>query len=319
MGITLKTTQSLPIGSVEIIRMYPLDFEEFLIANGVGTLLLDTMRRNFSARQSMPSAIHDKLLDLFRKYLIVGGLPAAVCAFVEEQNVMKVRSIQRDIMRLYKADAARYETSSRRLRIQRIYDMIPSNLENKKKRMVAKDVENKVGKRMVDYCEEFDYLTASGIALEVKAVSNPHFPLVESAGKNLLKLYLNDVGLLTNVFFGNNVRAVLDDVKSVNLGSVYETAVAQELSAHGFRLYYYDNKKNGEVDYLIDDTRNLSVLPIEVKSGKDYKIHSALSRFLAVEDYHVSSAMVLSNAREVEEKDGIVYMPVYYVVCLSPA
>lgn len=319
LGITLKTTQSLPIGSVEIIRMYPLDFEEFLIANGVGALLLDTMRSNFEAKKSMPPAIHEKLMDLFKKYLIVGGLPAAVCAFVDEQNVMKVRSIQRDVMRLYQADAARYEESSRRLRIQRIYELIPSNLENKKKRIVAKDVEHKAGKRMTDYCEEFDYLTASGIALEVKAVSNPKFPLVESAGKNLLKLYLNDVGLLTYVFFGNNVRAVLDDVKSVNLGSVYETAVAQEFSAHGFRLYYYDNKKNGEVDYLIDDTRNLSVLPIEVKSGKDYKVHSALSRFLAVEDYHVSRAIVLSNAREVEEKDGIVYMPVYYVVCLSPA
>ena len=155
------------------------------------------------------------------------------------------------------------------------------------KSVVAKDVESKAGKRMSDYYEEFDYLISSGIALEVQAISKPSFPLVENSGKNLLKLYLNDVGLITYIFFGNAIKAVLDDEVSINLGSVYETVVAQELKAHGFKLFYYDNKKNGEVDFLLDDAPNLSVMPLEIKSGKDYQIHSALDKFLQIDEYNI--------------------------------
>ena len=243
LGVTLKTTSSIPLGSIIIKHMYPIDFEEFLIANGVGQLVINTMHSHFAERKAMPDAIHHKLLDLFRKYLLVGGLPDAVKAFVETKNIATVRAIQNNIHHLYGVDAARYEEAHNRLKIQRIYSMIPSNLENKKKRVVAKDIEDKKGKRMTDYIEEFDYLISSGIALEVKAISKPSFPLIENSGKNLLKLYMNDVGILTSIFFGTNIKAVIDDVASINLGSVYETVVAQELRAHGFNLYYYDNRR----------------------------------------------------------------------------
>lgn len=196
--------------------------------------------------------------------------------------------------------------------------MIPSNLENKKKRIVAKDIDGKTGKRMSDYAEEFDYLISSGITLEVKAISKPSFPLIENSGKNLLKLYLNDVGLLTGLFYGRNIQAVMGDIASINLGSVYETVVAQELKAHGFNLYYYDNKKVGEVDFLIDDRSNLSVLPLEIKSGKDYKVHSALERFIQTKEYNIADAFVLSNSAKVEKENGITYLPIYYVMCIEP-
>lgn len=165
------------------------------------------------------------MLDLFRKYLLVGGLPDAVKEFVATKNITTVRAIQDSIHHLYGVDAARYEEAHNRLKIQRIYSMIPSNLENKKKRVVVKDIEDKKGKRMSDYVEEFDYLISSGIALEVKAISKPSFPLIENSGKNLLKLYMNDVGILTGIFFGTNIKAVMNDVASINLGSVYETVV----------------------------------------------------------------------------------------------
>lgn len=317
LGVTLKTTSSVPLGSIEIKHMYPLDYEEFLLANGVGQLVIDTMHSNCSKREPMPANIHAKLLDLFKKYLLIGGMPDAVNEFVRSKNITAVRQIQRDIHHLYGVDASRYEDAHNRLKIQRIYNMIPSNLENKKKRVVAKNIEEKTGKRMSDYAEEFDYLISSGIALEVKAISKPSFPLIENSGKNLLKLYMNDVGLLTSIFFGNNIKAVMEDVASINLGSVYETVVAQELLAHGFSLFYYDNKKNGEVDYLIDDMRNLSVMPIEVKSGKDYKVHSALDRFLQTREYNINEAFVLSNAQEVEKSDGVTYLPIYYIACFS--
>ena len=318
LGVTLKTTSSIPLGSIEIKHMYPLDFEEFLIANGMGELVLDTMRKKFAAREAMPDSIHNKLLDLFKKYLLVGGLPDAVNEFLATKNIANIRTIQNEIHHLYGVDAARYEESHNRLKIQRIYGMVPSNLENKKKRIVAKDIEDKKGKRMSDYVEEFDYLISSGITLEVKAISKPSFPLIENSGKNLLKLYMNDVGILTSLFFGTNIKAVMEDVASINLGSVYETVVAQELKAHGFNLYYYDNKKNGEVDYLIDDMANLSVLPLEIKSGKDYQVHSALDKFLEIKEYNIHQAFVLSNAQQVEVKDGITYLPIYYIMCIEP-
>ncbi len=317
LGVTLKTTSSIPLGSIEIKHMYPLDFEEFLIANGVGELVLDTMRKKFAARKAMPDAIHNKLLDLFKKYLLVGGLPDAVNEFLATKNIVNIRTIQNEIHHLYGVDAARYEESHNRLKIQRIYGMVPSNLENKKKRIVAKDIEDKKGKRMSDYMEEFDYLISSGITLEVKAISKPSFPLIENSGKNLLKLYMNDVGILTSLFFGTNIKAVMEDMASINLGSVYETVVAQELKAHGFHLYYYDNKKNGEMDYLIDDMANLSVLPLEIKSGKDYQSHSALDKFLGIKEYNIHQAFVLSNAQEVETKEGITYLPIYYIMCIE--
>lgn len=314
LGVTLRTTSSIPLGSIIVRQMYPLDFEEFLIANGVGGVLLDAMHDNFARCSPMPEAVHGKLLDLFRKYLIVGGLPDAVNEFVVTKNVQRIRQVQDSVRRLYGVDAARYDDHGR-LRIQRIYDMIVSNMENRKKRVVAKDIDGRTGKRMTDYTEEFDYLVSSGIALEVKAISKPSFPLIENSGKNLLKLYMNDVGLLTSVFYGSNINAIMNDVASINLGSVYETVVAQELCAHGFSLYYYDNKKNGEVDYLIDDMENLSVLPLEIKSGKDYRVHSALDKFLGIKEYNIRQAFVLSNAREVETRDGITYMPIYYISC----
>lgn len=314
LGVTLRTTSSIPLGSIIVRQMYPLDFEEFLIANGVGGVLLDALHDNFARRSPMPEAVHGKLLDLFRKYLIVGGLPDAVNEFVVTKNVQRIRQVQDSVRRLYGVDAARYDDHGR-LRIQRIYDMIVSNMENRKKRVVAKDIDGRTGKRMTDYTEEFDYLVSSGIALEVKAISKPSFPLIENSGKNLLKLYMNDVGLLTSVFYGSNINAIMNDVASINLGSVYETVVAQELCAHGFSLYYYDNKKNGEVDYLIDDMENLSVLPLEIKSGKDYRVHSALDKFIGIKEYNIRQAFVLSNAREVETRDGITYMPIYYISC----
>ena len=318
LGVTLKNTQSLPIGSLDIQHMYPMDFEEFLYANGVGRFAIDAMRECFNNNRALSDAMHLKIMDLFKKYLLVGGLPKAVEIFVESRNVVEFRSIQNEVHELYKVDAARYEEEhNKKLKIRRIFDMIPSNLENKKKRVVIKDIEDKKWKRSNDYLDEFDYLISAGITLEVKAISTPTYPLVENSSKNLLKLYINDVGILSGIFYHHNIKAVMSDIKSINLGSVYETVVAQELKAHGYDLYYYDNKKNGEVDYLIDDPDNLSNIPIVVKSGKDYSVHSALDKFLSNETYNINKAIVLSNEQQVYQDKGITYMPIYYVMFLQ--
>jgi predicted AAA+ superfamily ATPase len=315
LGVTLSQTVSIPIGSIEIKQMYPLDFEEFLWANHVGKEAIANWRKKFLARESLPENMHNKLIDLFKKYLLSGGLPDVVNTYLETKNVMRVRDLQSEIQQFYAIDASKYD-EVHRLKIRKIYEMIPSVLENKKKRIVLKSIENKEGKRYSDYEEEFEYLIHSGIALEVRAIANPTFPLIESSNKNLLKLYLNDVGLLTNILYKNNIRAIMNDEASVNLGSVYECVVASELKAHGKNLFYYDHKKRGEVDFLIDDYDTLSVMPIEVKSGKDYSVHRALNSLISVDDYGVQLAYVVSNEREVSVKGKIVYIPIYYCMFL---
>ena len=313
LGVTLSQTTSIPMGSIRKVRMYPLDFEEFLYANGLNELALSSMRKKFEHLESLDEPMHNKMMDLFRKYLLIGGLPDAVNAYLETKNIKAVREIQTETHSYYAADAAKYDEKNK-LKIRRIYDLLPSNMENKKKRVVAKSIEDKKGKTFHDYVDEFEYLISAGIALNVQAISNPVFPLIESTGKNLLKLYLNDVGILTNILYGNNIRAVLDDEKSINLGSVYETVVASELTAHGFKLFYYDNRNKGEVDYLIDDYDSLCTVPIEVKSGKDYTVHSALNTFVKNEDYHIKKAFVMSNERTVKQNGKITYIPIYYIM-----
>jgi predicted AAA+ superfamily ATPase len=318
LGITLKDTTSIPVGSITIKDMFQLDFEEFLIANGFGTEAIDMLRKSYENRQSLSEEHHNHVLDLFRRYLLVGGLPDAVNTYLETHNIVKVREVQDGIRSLYASDASKYEKEhNKKLLIRRIYEMIPSQMENKKKRVVVQNIRDKKGDRFDQYKEEFEYLISSGISLAVNAISNPHFPLSESLQKNLLKLYLNDVGLLTGILYRNNIRPVLDDVRSINLGSVYENVVAQELRAHGHKLYYYDNRKQGEVDYLVDNHTTMSAHPIEVKSGKDYTEHSALNNLLKVPEYNVLAATVISNERKVYQEGKVTYMPVYFVMFME--
>ena len=317
LGIALAQTPSIPIGSIAIEQMFPLDFEEFLLASGCGKETIDSIRDSFLKREALNDSLQAYMLRQFKIYLLTGGMPDAVNKFLETRNIALVRKIQNDIHELYKLDASQYD-SEKKLVIRNIYDLIPSNMENKRKRVVVKKIENTAGhKQFSDYADEFEYLTNSGVALAVKAISNPKFPLKESESKNLLKLYLSDVGLLTGLLYKNNINAVLGDERSINLGSVYESVVAQELHEHGCELHYYDNKQRGEVDFLIDDYDSLSVLPIEVKSGKDYKVHSALDNFMKTPDYNVKNAVVLHSGQKVYQENGITYLPIYYVMFLT--
>jgi hypothetical protein len=318
LGITLQDTTSIPVGSIIRKEMFQLDFEEFLIANGFGIEAITMLRHAYENRQSLSEENHNHVLDLFRRYLLVGGLPDAVNTYLDTHNIVRVREVQDGIRSLYADDASKYEKEhSKKLLVRRIYEMIPSQMENKKKRIVAQEIRGKEGDRFSQYQEEFEYLVSSGIALAVHAISNPHFPLSESLQKNLLKLYLNDVGLLTGLLYHNNIRPVLEDVRSINLGSVYESVVAQELRAHGHKLFYYDNRKQGEIDYLIDDHIAMSAHPIEVKSGKDYTAHSALNNLLKNPDYHIQTGTVISNERKIYQEGKVTYMPVYFVMFME--
>lgn len=317
LGVALRNTPSVPAGDILIQHMFPLDFEEFLWANDFSDEAVSALEKKFVARESLDEAMHARMLDLFKKYLLVGGLPDAVNEFLNSRNMVAVRAIHESIHTLYGVDAAQYD-EDHKLQITRIYNMVPSLMANKKKRIVYKDIEKKGDKRNDNYRDEFDYIVGAGICLDVKAISSPIFPLKESESKNLLKLYMNDVGLLTNELFKYNIDAVMNDLVSVNLGSVYETVVASELKAHGIKqLFYYDNKAHGEVEFILDDYENTASLPIEVKSGKDYTIHRALNTFMSNPDYRVKQAFVLSNAREIKQDGYLTYLPIYFTMFIK--
>jgi predicted AAA+ superfamily ATPase len=199
LGVTLRQTVSIPVGSLEIMHMYQLDFEEFLWANGFGESAIDEIRKKYEAEETLDENLHQRMLDLFKRYLLIGGMPDAVNKYLESRNIVEVRKIQEDIRHLYGLDASQYD-EEHKLKIMKVYDMLPSFMENKKKRVVYKDIEGG-DKRWKDYADEIDYLIGSGVALDVKAIASPSFPLVESASKNLVKLYLNDVGILTNILY----------------------------------------------------------------------------------------------------------------------
>lgn len=310
LGIALKH-QFIPMGSILEVKMYPLDFEEFLWANGVGKDVIAYLHECFGKLLPVKDSIHDLVLKRFKEYLICGGLPRAVKEFLDN-NVFKTRNIQTSIYSYYKDDASKYD-ELHKLKIGQIYDCLPSYMENKVKRIKYKDVENKVNANLFTYQDEFEYLITSGISIGVKAVSNPKYPLVESSSKNLIKLYYNDVGILTDILYKNNINAILSADSGVNLGSVYETVCAMELKAHGHDLYYFDSKKVGEVDFLINDYNSSSILPIEVKSGNDQYNFRAIPKLVS-EPYNLKKGYILGNGNAFKEKDNLIVCPVYMVM-----
>lgn len=313
LGITLQHT-FIPMGSIDEAKMFPMDFEEFLLANNVGKDVISYLRKCLVDQTPPSEGIHKTILGLFKRYLLSGGLPDSVKAFVEAKNVYTMRENQALTYKYYSDDAAKYD-KEHSLKIRRIYEYLPSYMENKVKRIQFKKIEDAPKASMGRYQDEFDYLLSSGCVLGAKAISNPVFPLCESASKNLIKLYYNDVGLLTNLLYKNNIDAVLNKDSGVNLGSVYETACAMELSAHGHDLYYFDSKKVGEVDFLINDYENTSILPIEIKSGNDQNNFRAIPK-LVKEPYNLQKGYIFGNENVVSSKSNLVTFPIYMIMFL---
>lgn len=313
LGVTLKHT-FIPMGSIDEVKMYPLDFEEFLWASGVGEDIINYARNCYLNLTPVDDVVHNSLLTKFKEYLLCGGLPDAVNEFVINKNIMKMRKVHEMTFNYYSDDASKYDLHNK-LKISRIYEMMPSYMENKVKRIQANKINNNKKDTLNKYEDEFDYLLSSGIALGVKAISNPKFPLNESITKNLIKLYYNDVGILTNILYKNNIDAVLNNNIGVNLGSVYETACACELVAHNHTLYYFDSKKVGEVDFIINDYNNLSVLPLEIKSGNNQTEFRALQKLVdSNSGYNINKGFVFRNKNIIQKNDNIITFPIYMIM-----
>ena len=308
LGVDLKDIRSVPVGYMDIVQMYPLDFEEFALANRVSPNVIDALREAFEEKRPVDAVVHERMMALFRLYLVVGGMPAAVMKYLETNNLRDVIGEQQAIIALYKKDIARYDPEEK-LYLEDIFDLIPSELNSQNKRFILKNLNENF--KFSRYSNSFLWLKDAGVALPTFCVAEPTVPLRLSKSSNLFKLFLSDVGLLASMYMDHIQVKILNGEKSINFGAVYENAAAQELKAHGFDLYYFNSKKQGELDFLIE--RNGHVLPIEIKSGKDYTKHAALSNVLANEDYDIPEAYVFQNDN-VSQTGKITYYPIYMLM-----
>lgn len=311
LGVELKDLRSVPVGYMEEMEMYPLDLQEFFKAIGIGSDVIDHLRKSFEERRPVDDFIHRRMLEAVRLYLIIGGMPAVVQKYIETNNLRRVYEEQRGIIHTYKRDIAKYELN-KKLQIEEIYELIPSELNAKNKRFILKELNEKA--RFSKYEESFLWLKDAGVAIPVYNIEEPRVPLLLSKQRNLFKLFLNDVGLLAAMYGGNIQTRLLSQDTNINFGSVYENLVAQELCAHGFyqqhSLYYFNSKKQGELDFVVEYDNN--VLPIEVKSGKDYERHNALSNVMANVEYDVPQAYVFCQ-ENIHTKEKIIYYPIYMI------
>ncbi len=312
LGVELKDIRSVPVGYMAEKEMFPLDFEEFAEAVGMSEGVMSHVRECYEQCKAVDEVVHNKLNDLVRLYLIIGGMPEAVQKYIDTNNLQVVREAQREILHLYGKDISKYDPQNK-LYIKDIFDLIPSELNAKNKRFILKALNEKA--KFERYKNSFLWLADAGVALPTYNVEEPRLPLKLGEQRNLFKLFLCDVGLLASQYATNIAIDLLTGKTEINCGAIYENFAAQELRAHGYSLYYFNNKKQGELDFVVEDRGK--VLPIEIKSGKDYKRHNALSNVMGNEEYDIPRAVVFSNGN-LEVLGRIFYYPIYMLMYLQP-
>lgn len=314
LGVELKCVRSLPVGYLSTIKMYPLDFEEFCWANNLPDNVIAEARSAYFEKRPVDKFINKRLSQLFHEYLLVGGMPKAVNAFVKTSNLQEVRARQNEIIEWYREDIAKY-AGNRALIVKRVFDIIPNELNSQNKRFVAKSIEGKAS--IERYENDFIWLTDANVGLSSYNVTEPRAPLAVSVNTKLFKLFLCDVGLLTCICGMQTVRDIAAGRTDIMYGALYENVVAQEFTAHKLPLYYFKNENIGEIDFVLP-WDNDKVMPIEVKSGKTYKRHSALNKLLNVENYTIDEAVVLYEGN-VEKCSKVLYLPVYFASFMGEA
>ena len=311
LGVELKNIRSVPVGTMDEVKMYPLDFEEFVLAVGGNRELIDVARAGWDGRKPIAKILHDRLMRFFRLYLVVGGMPAAVQRYIDTKDIRQVLAEQHSILVEYRKDISRYDEENA-LRIRMVFDRIAPELSKKNKRFCADSLpESRRFDRLED---EFVWLAEAGVAIPAYNLCEPKIPLRLAEKPNSFKLFMNDVGLLASVYMDGIQLRILNGEAEMNFGAVYENAVAQELTAHGFRTTYYTSRVHGELDFVVECQGR--VLPIEVKCGKDYARHRALSRVMGVGEYGIAEAVVFD--RDALKVDGrVFYAPIYMMMFLQ--
>ena len=312
LGVELKGIASVPVGYLTVLKMYPMDFEEFMVANNVSKMTLEMLKEKFETCQPVDEFIHQKLLALFFIYLIVGGMPDAVKTYIATKDIREVDKVQRDIITLYKEDFSQYESEDKKLKLISIYDIIPAELNKQNKKFVFTMLDKEL--KFDRYENSFLWLKDAGVALPVYNVEAPTIPLKASKSSNVFRFFSNDTGLLTSAYSAEIKLELINKNSEINNGAHFENAVVQQLTANGLEPYFCKKKNIGELDAVIE--MGGKVVPIEVKAGKAYKAHKALDNFMNIPDYHLEKAYVLSAAN-LEQEGAVVYLPIYMCYLLK--
>ena len=312
LGVEIVNLKSAPVGYLQTLNMYPMDFEEFLQIFSVDEAIINNLRNCFLTKTKVDEIIHNKIMEMFNIYLIIGGMPAAVERYRNTENIDDVMEEHRAIIEQYKLDFTQYEEENRKLIITHIYELIPAELNEKNKRFMIADINKNL--RYERISDSFVWLWKSGVALGVFNTTEPTIPLMLNEKSALFKLFISDVGLLTTIYGKSCKLKIVNKESDINKGAVFENVVAQELHAHGYPLYYYNSKKFGEIDFIVE--QNGKSLPIEVKSGKAYNKHSALNNLMNAKEYGVEEAFIFTNDN-VKIEGKLNYLPIYMVMFLK--
>lgn len=311
LGVEIVNLKSAPVGYLQTLNMYPMDFEEFLQIFSVDETIINNLRNCFLTKTKVDEIIHNKIMEMFNIYLIIGGMPAAVERYRNTENIDDVMEEHRAIIEQYKLDFTQYEEENRKLIITHIYELIPAELNEKNKRFMIADINKNL--RYDRISDSFVWLWKSGVALGVFNTTEPTIPLMLNEKSALFKLFISDVGLLTTIYGKSCKLKIVNKESDINKGAVFENVVAQELHAHGYPLYYYNSKKLGEIDFIVE--QNGKSLPIEVKSGKAYNKHSALNNLMNAKEYGIEEAFIFTNDN-VKIDGKLNYLPIYMVMFL---
>ena len=295
------------------LKMYPMDFEEFLWANGVQDATIQYLETCFRTKMQVLPAVHDTMNKLFYSYIVVGGMPDVVQTYVDTHDIGKVITLQTSLLEQYRQDIPKYADDHDKMKIKAIFDAIPSQLNDKNRRFYVNSLTPSA--RLNRYENSFKWLDDAGVALPCYNVTEPQMPLALNHKHSLFKLFMNDVGLLCAACMENIQFDLLNGKLDANLGSILENVVAQQLKANGYDLYYFDTTRYGEVDFVVSG--GVQTRLIEVKSGKDYKKHKALDNIRSVKEWKIQDSIVLCRGN-LEVDGSVTYLPWYMFIFVCP-
>lgn len=307
LGVAINRQRySFPVGKVKTITLYPLDFEEFLWARG-REALCEEIRHAYETMEPLPDALHQEAIELYREYLLIGGMPACVNAFLNSGSFLDVPLVQSEILDNYIADMAKYASNTDSVKIRACYNSIPAQLAKDNKKFQYKVIQK--GGSAALFGASIEWLNLAGVVLKCQRINQAYEPIAVYTDLSAFKLYMGDVGLLT-MKSGISQQTVLSGEGNTFMGAVTENYVAQQLVAKGYDLYYWESGNSAELDFVLQKYNQ--IIGIEVKKGEHVRSRS-LSVF--VNNYKPVYSIRLS-LKNFGEKENLKSIPLYAVFCV---
>lgn len=306
LGINYKDVSSYPVGFERELEMFPLDFEEFLWACSISDDVISLLNDCYNSLRAVPDFLHQQIMQRYRQYLVVGGMPEVVATYLNNEDFGKTLANQKDILNGYRNDISKYAGNDKLL-VKSVFDAIPGQLSKQDKRFILASIEKNASRRK--YGAPTQWLVDAGIAYYSFNVGSFELPFPLHENIRLYKLFFVDSGLMCAMMLDDIQAQVLTGDIYVNEGALTENYVAGELVKHGVALNYYDRKSKHELDFVFQEKGKITVL--EVKSGKNYKQHTSLDMAQSLFADSINRRIVMSGNNVEVGEDGVVYLPLY--------